>query len=258
MNEPVQMKSVTADPASLVYVPGRGNVMPFQIPARIRDLDLSDERYATPEGETAGDVALRLEARRHGQHVWWERRLPVIYREASLAGLLPSQDKEGRVSGWLDRPDSLTLLLHGEADKGKTYCLYAVGAAAVARGITTIAYTAADLNAAMRPGGDEMAYERVTTCDLLLLDDLGRESVSAWSLEQLQRIIDHRTREGLRQVVTTNLPYDGRLTEDERQRRVPEREGLVERYGTPVAGRLTYQTTFVRIDGASLRHPAAY
>lgn len=211
-----------------------------RVPAHLRDL--ADEAVGLVNGESEADVAERKAAQRAGRNAQWSKRLPAMYESATLEGLLPHQDPDGKVRGWLDREDSLTLVLVGPADRGKTHVGYAVGAEALRRGNTVVAYTLADLNAAMRPDGDPLAYERATTYEYLLLDDLGREQVTGWSLEQIQRILDHRTRERLRTIVTTNLT----ATEIE------------ERYGSPVIGRLTYQATIVKIEGPSLRKPAAW
>lgn len=211
-----------------------------QVPPHLRDL--ADDAVGLVNGESEQDKRERQAAQRAGRNAQWAKRLPAMYEGATLAGLHATQDPGGKVSGWLDHPDSLTLVLVGPADRGKTHAAYAVGAEALRRGHTVVAYTLADLNAAMRPEGDPLAYERATTYEYLLLDDLGREQVTPWSLEQIQRIIDHRMRERLHTIVTTNLS----ATEIE------------ERYGSPVIGRLTYQATIVKIDGPSLRRPAAW
>ena len=211
-----------------------------RVPSHLRDL--ADEAVGLAAGESDEDWRERKARQRAGRNAQWSKRLPAMYAGATLEGLHPHQDPDGKVSGWLDRPDSLTLVLAGPADRGKTHVGYAVGAEALRRGSTVVAYTLADLNAAMRPDGDPLAYDRATTYEYLLLDDLGREQVTPWSLEQLQRIIDHRTREELHTVVTTNLT----ATEIE------------ERYGSPIIGRLTYQATIVKVEGPSLRKPAAW
>jgi DNA replication protein DnaC len=50
--------------------------------------------------------------------------------------------------------------------------------------------------------------DRVSDYDVLVLDDLGTEKITDWSLQTLYTIIDIRSREGRPMVVTSNLPLD--------------------------------------------------
>ena len=49
-------------------------------------------------------------------------------------------------------------------------------------------------------------FERLTSVDLLHIDDLGAEKRSDWVLEQLYAIVDERYGSQRAMVVTTNLP----------------------------------------------------
>ena len=49
-------------------------------------------------------------------------------------------------------------------------------------------------------------FERLTSVDLLHIDDLGAEKRSDWVLEQLYAIVDERYGSERSMVVTTNLP----------------------------------------------------
>lgn len=53
--------------------------------------------------------------------------------------------------------------------------------------------------------GDQSISRRCRECDLLVIDDLGREKISDFILQELQRIIDWRYREILPIAVSTNL-----------------------------------------------------
>ena len=57
--------------------------------------------------------------------------------------------------------------------------------------------------------------DRLGTIPLLVLDDLGTEKKSEWATEQLQKIIDHRSRSALPLVATTNKPLDKLPNDDE-------------------------------------------
>lgn len=189
----------------------------------------------------------------------WERRLPARYRDVTLTDLTPEQD-QGRVGQWLDHR-SLVLLLAGHPGTGKTHAAYAVGNAAVYRDdpLWAVAYTAADLNAALRPGGEREAYREASECGLLILDDLGREQVTEWTIEQLHRVLDVRNRERRRTVVTTNLPYDDRgFSWDRAPAGSPPPPNLLGRYGSPLLDRLMDDAAVVALRGESRRAPAPW
>jgi hypothetical protein len=206
-------------------------------PAHLREIDPDDLPPVDWQALEREELDAMRDRQAHARNVLWRERLPARYAAASLGELTEQQHPE-RVMPWLDSP-SLTLLLAGPAGHGKTHAAYAVGNAAVHQGIYALAWTLADLNAAMRPGGaePERTYERVAAAELLVIDDLGREQVTAWSLEVLQRLLDVRVRERRRNVVTTNLSY----------------EEVVERYGTPIAERLIEEAVIVKVEGRSMR-----
>jgi DNA replication protein DnaC len=220
----------------------------LRLPAHLRGMDLS--KVEIPEGETQEDLRERRARQDAGRRLAWARRLPKRYSNARLADVKPDQDPDHKVSRWLTT-DHLTLLLTGEAGLGKTHCAYAIGHAAVDRGMWAVAWTMADLNAALRPGGDEAAYAEVTECDLLLLDDLGREKITDWTLEVLQRVLDHRNRERKRTIVTTNLGYDRTTT-------ALMAPGLLERYGDPIVSRLMDDAVIAKVAGTPMRPRAAW
>ncbi len=56
--------------------------------------------------------------------------------------------------------------------------------------------------------GKEAYKESLLECDLLVLDDLGTESVTLWTVDLVHQIIDFRYRERMPIVITTNLSLD--------------------------------------------------
>jgi DNA replication protein DnaC len=62
-----------------------------------------------------------------------------------------------------------------------------------------------------RPGSEnteESIIEEYSDCRLLVLDDLGAEKTSEWSLQTLYTIIDRRYREERQTIITSNLSLD--------------------------------------------------
>lgn len=200
------------------------------------------EREPERTQETPEEAAERRERARAHRLAQWDARRPLMYRQAALSDLHPEHQHQGTIRKWL-ASQHRTLVMHSQrAGTGKTHAAYAVGNVAVGNGLWTVAYTAADLNAALRPDGEPGAWEAAAGCDVLVLDDLGREHDSGWTQEQLHRLLDTRAREHRRTVVTTNLTG----------------QALMERYGDPVVDRLVDDAVIVEFTGESRRRVAPW
>ena len=107
-------------------------------------------------------------------------------------------------SGWL--------LLAGPAGCGKTHLAAAIANARLASGEPVVFVVVPDLldhlRAAFAPSSavryDEL-FESVRETALLVLDDLGTQSSTAWAQEKLFQLLNHRYNSQLPTVVTTNF-----------------------------------------------------
>jgi DNA replication protein DnaC len=105
------------------------------------------------------------------------------------------------------------LWLMGDVGTGKTTLAMLVSKAVAESGRTVAIYSLPRLLARIRRTYDADAaedsflafFERLTSVDLLHLDDLGAEKRSDWVLEQLYAIVDERYEAQRSMVVTTNL-----------------------------------------------------
>ncbi len=105
------------------------------------------------------------------------------------------------------------LWLMGDVGTGKTTLAMLVAKAAAEAGRTVAIYSLPRLLARIRrtydaeTGEDSYLefFERLTSVDLLHIDDLGAEKSSDWVLEQLYAIVDDRYESKRSMVVTTNL-----------------------------------------------------
>lgn len=215
-----------------------------QMPDHVRELIASGglpehqwERTETPE-----QLAERRETAHRFRRAKWERRLPSTYASASLADLTADQNPRGDVTGWWESGHQTLLLYSPTPGNGKTHALYAVGNRAVAAGAWAEGWTSIEFLSAMRPEGDPDALHNAITCDLLCLDDLGRENDTAWTREQLQHVLNARVSDGRRQVVTTNLSDDT----------------MSLRYSAPLIDRLVDDAVIVKVEGESRRRPARW
>lgn len=206
---------------------------------------ITDDTPTLADLQHAADVA-EAHATRARQAVnraaAYTRRRPSRYAAASYDTLRTEQDPRGLVTAWWQRGPR-ALVIAGPARTGKTTAAYAIANDAHGQGEWVMVWTAADLSAALKPDGEPLAFEYATTCPLLVLDDLGRERVTDWWLEQLQRIVDLRCAHERRLIVTTNTaPAAGGAYEE-----------LVARYGDPIVERLIDDGGVVVLDGPAVR-----
>jgi DNA replication protein DnaC len=138
------------------------------------------------------------------------------------------------------------LWLMGDVGTGKTTLAMLVSKAAAEAGRTVAIYSLPRLLARIRrtydgePGEDSYLqfFERLTSVDLLHIDDLGAEKRSDWVLEQLYAIVDERYQSQRSIVVTSNLDY----------------EQLKEQIGSRVVSRLTEMCEELPLHGDDLRN----
>jgi len=108
------------------------------------------------------------------------------------------------------------LWLMGDTGTGKTTLAMLVSKAALEDSRSVAIYSLPKLLARIRrtydsePGGDSYLsfFERLTSVDLLHIDDLGAEKRSDWVLEQLYALVNERYEAQRSMLVTTNLDPD--------------------------------------------------
>lgn len=104
------------------------------------------------------------------------------------------------------------LTLQGAFGAGKSHLAAAIAHERIRSGQLAIFAGVPDildhLRSSYRPGAEvqyDELFARWKAVPLLVLDDLGAESSTPWATEKLYQLIDHRYRELLPTVVTTNL-----------------------------------------------------
>lgn len=207
---------------------------------RIAAIKNDPAAQAAIDAELAAADQAEHEARRELQarnrHAAYLRRRPARYAAAGYGMLTDRQAHGGKIARWWDS-GIRALVLQGPSRTGKTTAAYAIGNAVHATGAWVEAWTAADLSEALKPDRDEGAYDRVVRCDLLILDDLGRERATEWWLEHLQRVVDARCSDERRLVVTAN----------------EDPAALIARYGDPLVERILDGAGRLLFDGPAVR-----
>ena len=126
--------------------------------------------------------------------------------------------------------DSMSLLLLGNAGLGKTHAALAVAGVVLERGYDVIYVSSAEFfsqleNAHFTSGSNEdeaALMHAVCDADLLILDDLGTEMVSAFTLSALYNLLNARL-SGRRPTIFTSNITDGALFEKRYTEKVASR-----------------------------------
>jgi DNA replication protein DnaC len=134
----------------------------------------------------------------------------------------------------------------GDIGTGKTTLAMLISKSAIDAGRSVAIYSMPKLLTRIRrtyegePGGDTYSqfFDRLTSVDLLHIDDLGAERHTEWVLEQLYSIVNERYESRRAIMFTTNVAAGGiesRLKEIEEQIGARTLSRLIEMSGDPIA-----------------------
>lgn len=105
-----------------------------------------------------------------------------------------------------------SLLLYGGTGLGKTHLSTAVAKAVIDKGYYVVYESAQNIFSDFdndrfidRFGGDEPVSRKYLECELLIIDDLGTEIASQFTLSCLYNIVNTRLNKGLPMIINTNL-----------------------------------------------------
>lgn len=109
------------------------------------------------------------------------------------------------------KPGAESLLLIGGAGLGKTHVASSIGKAVIDKGYSVVYESAqglVDVYEAERFGrSTDGDTERFTACDLLIIDDLGTEFLTQYTVSVLFGVINQRLMDGKSTIITTNLGF---------------------------------------------------
>ncbi len=130
-----------------------------------------------------------------------------MHQESFAEAVKAAQRFAANPAGWL--------VLSGPSGCGKTHLAAAIAGSRIHAGEVALFMVVPDLldhlRAAYQPGSDtgyDDLFELLRTAPLLILDDLGVQSSTAWAEEKLFQLINHRYSAQLATVFTTNLEME--------------------------------------------------
>lgn len=108
-----------------------------------------------------------------------------------------------------DPKKSKNLLFMGSAGLGKTHLTLAIVSGLIEKGFVPVYGSAENLFAKIEKekfsGENRGAYESMTACDLLVIDDLGAEMATAFTKSALYNLVNTRLLSGRPTIINTNL-----------------------------------------------------
>lgn len=136
---------------------------------------------------------------------------------------------------------SPSLLLYGKTGLGKTHLSFAIAGKAVEEGYGVIYSSAQNLFNKLEKDkfgkADANTEEAILDCDLLIIDDLGAEFTTQFTVSALYNIVNSRELESKPTIISTNL--------------MPEQ--LTKAYGERIASRILSNYVMLYFDGSDIR-----
>lgn len=136
---------------------------------------------------------------------WNETSIPEsAQRKCLIDAAIAARRYAAAPEGWL--------YLYGPPGAGKSHLAAAI-ANDLAKNGEPVAYASvpdilAFVKRGMGDGSADMRFDGLLSVDVLILDDLGTENSTAWSVETIFRLIDEREKHDRTTVITSNLHYD--------------------------------------------------
>lgn len=138
------------------------------------------------------------------------------------------------------------ILFYGNSGTGKTFASACIGNYLISRGKSVIALNLGlylnKLKLEWSKGETEL-LNKISKCDLLIIDDLGCEKISEWVLEKVFLLIDTRYRAEKPVIITTNLFFS----------KENEKCGIFNTFGNRIKDRISEMCFPVCCKGASRR-----
>lgn len=177
------------------------------------DVQVDDPRF----GQTIPCACKAKEIEEKKLRALLERSNLKALQDKTFATFFPREDQQNafnRAHDFAEHPEGWLVIL-GSFGTGKTHLAAAIGNRRLELGEPAVFMVAPDLLDHLRstftPNSEtpfDDLFERVRNAPLLILDDLGTQTTTAWANEKLFQILNHRSMLKLPTVITTNVPLD--------------------------------------------------
>lgn len=203
--------------------------------AAVNTVTSSNNAYACPTCRGAGWLRLdvSIDDPRFGQMIPCackakeieEKKMRTLLEHSNLQALqdktldkfFPNDEQQNaynQARRFAENPEGWLVLL-GSYGSGKTHLAAAIGNRRLELGEPAVFIVVPDLldhlRAAFSPESEitfDDLFESVRNAPLLILDDLGTQTTTAWANEKMFQILNHRYMMKLPTVITTNVPLD--------------------------------------------------
>lgn len=176
------------------------------------------EREAARECQRQEEIARQHQERvERIERLFRNSTLPERWRDRTFeafrktAGTQAAYDTAYRYTHEFNRRSGTGLLFTGDVGLGKTHLAAAIAMELMSRELSVVYGTVSSLLSQIRSTYDSSketeaaAKYRMTSCDLLVIDEMGKEKVNAWVGQTVYDIINARYENNKAMVITTNL-----------------------------------------------------
>lgn len=166
--------------------------------------------------------------------------------ENSLSNEKHMEIAEKYAEKFIKKDCDVGILFYGNSGTGKTFASACIGNYLMERGKNVISLNLGLYLAELKQEWSRKETEflqKISKCDLLIIDDLGCEKISEWVLEKIFLLIDTRYRASKPVVITTNLLYS----------REDEKCGIYSTFGKRIKDRISEMCFPVCCKGESRR-----
>ena len=140
-----------------------------------------------------------------------KRFLTASFENYERERMPKAYDIARRFAETFDKNDGEGLLFTGDVGTGKTHLAAAISAEIIRKYAATVEFVSytealATMRAAFSESNnnDKILEERMVKADLLVIDDLGKENLSAFTKNVLYRVVNGRYKEKLPLIITSN------------------------------------------------------
>ncbi len=143
------------------------------------------------------------------------------------------------------KENNIGLIFYGDTGRGKSHISACIANALIDRGVRVIYRTEADMLDELFDATDKEAYtERLSSAELLIIDDFGTGRSTEYAVEQRKKIIDKRYYSAKPTIITTNYTpnaFDNPKSTDEKR----------------IFERIKAMAQFIEVKGENLRQNEA-